>query len=231
MENNFLRHYHGFSINEIASFFVGLPSDIPIVSVGSGRGELEKSLLNQLPNLRIITIDPDPSSYAPKDLTQLSCQGLPPQYDYVSTLIKKQPTIVRNCVLLLPWPFPNKSYYDYESLIDLQPQYVIAIYEIIGGACGHNFHNWLRSFDSTYQLTWSSPMQLDVLPVDEYKLCSFWKNFATNGLVIEGIVMLSRSDVKVVDNHFGNYVTRGLKHGLTEEKFVDQALINSCSIA
>ena len=224
---SFLKNYHGFSIEEIASFFRLLPKDLPIISVGSGRGELEKSLCNQLPELKIITIDPDPNSYTPKDTSQLYCDGIPPKYDDVDSLLESQPSIKRECVLLIPWAFPNKSYYDYDALVDLEPKYVIAIYEVIGGACGANFHEWLNTIETEETLSFATPRGLGKKPKDNYSLCSIWKNYAMNRLVVEGIVMLSRSDMDCVNN--GN-MKRGISPDETEIEFVDEALRRSCIV-
>jgi hypothetical protein len=222
-----LKYYHGFSIEEISSFFRLLPKDLPIVSVGSGRGELEKSLSHHMPELKIITVDPDPYSYTPKDSSQLECEGKLPDYDDVASLMYDQPSIKRECVLLIPWAFPNKSYYDYDALLDLEPKYVITIYEVIGGACGADFHDWLNTIETDEILSFATPHELCKKPKDNYQLCSIWKNYASNRLVIEGIVMLSRSDVKCIDN--GN-MKRGLSPDETETEFVDEALRRSCVI-
>lgn len=230
--SNLLKHYHGFSVEEIASFFTNIPVNLPVVSVGSGRGELEKSLKYQ-PTFSntIITVDPDPTSYTPKDVSQLQYHGIAPHYNYVSSLMVDQPSIVGNCVVLLPWPYPNSSSYDYEAILRLEPKYIVAIYEVIGGACGQEFHNWLMSLGSIYKLSWAIEKELTRKPKYDYKLCSIWKNYASYGLVIEGIVMLSRSDVDRVDNPLGNHISRGLHADMTEEEFVDDALRKSCLIA
>lgn len=114
-------------------------SNLPIVSIGSGSGVVEL-LLDQAFDVDIICVDPDPHSFstAPEDM------GKKPKYPLVSDLIKDQPTIVGNCILLLVWSPPNASTYDYDALVALCPNLVLWIGEPSGSAGGATMLKWLQ---------------------------------------------------------------------------------------
>ncbi|MEK7801215.1 MAG: hypothetical protein AAB276_02060 [Pseudomonadota bacterium] len=117
---------------------------LPIVSVGSGIGEIEHIVKTKNGNMEIICVDPDPTSFSEDRYVQTE-----PSYNYVSSLIKSNPGIVGNCIVLLNWCLPNDSTYDHDAIIELQPAAVVTVYEKFyggnGAAGGQKFHTWLDS--------------------------------------------------------------------------------------
>jgi len=109
-----------------------------IISIGCGNGiyEYEISKNTQRLKNKMILIDPAPESfqnYPTKDFLTVD-------YNTVEDIIKNNPNVINNCVLLLIWTPPTK--YPYMSTVDdtigfdfkavelLKPKSVICLYEI-----------------------------------------------------------------------------------------------------
>src|SRR6185437_11465893 len=105
-----------------------------IVSIGSGTGRLEYVLKNEY-KFDIICVDPEPESFE-KYPADGKC--LKPDFDLVSDLIKKDPTIVGNCILLMIWPWYTdvNNDYDYQAMIDLKANAIIIQYEPLNNMKG-----------------------------------------------------------------------------------------------
>lgn len=149
---NYLNEFHFFSVkDDILSAMMNHIDDIsslPIVSVGSGCGHLEASLIHHSnQSLKIITIDPDPYSFPVP--SRIKYETLMPQFASVDDLINDQPSIVSQNILLLAWPTPIDSTYDYDAIRLLQPVKIISIYELLGAAGGNPFHGFLSSISDS----------------------------------------------------------------------------------
>lgn len=134
-----LRHIDG--MNKLISYMSDL-TDKPVVSVGSGSGYVEKYCLDRIENLQMTLIDPlDPSENnfcpVPEHLSRK------PDYSTVSKLIESTPTIVGNCHLFLNWSLPNHECYDFDAIIDLQPEQIIICCEVSGSAGSNKMLAWL----------------------------------------------------------------------------------------
>ena len=139
--------YHGFDFNLINKFIISANYlNLPIISIGSGTGVLEKHLQTVNNQYKIICIDPDPQScqHGPIDWTK----GLRPDYATIKELLIANSDIKSNCVMLLCWPNPNDSNYDYEAIELIKPVSVILLYEAIGAAGGTSLHCMLKKFDN-----------------------------------------------------------------------------------
>jgi hypothetical protein len=125
----------------------------PLVSVGSGLGQIEWMALGRNSRMTIICVDPEPQSYHvnSSDVKPF----MTPDYSYVDDLCVTRPNIIGNCVLFLNWCDPNDSSYDMEAVEQLKPIAILAIIESFGGsngaAGGEKFHNWLRSENNGYK--------------------------------------------------------------------------------
>ena len=115
-------------------------SNLPIVSVGSGPGVVER-ILDEAFAIDCICVDPAPKSYinAPEAICKL------PAYSFVQYLIDHKIGIVGKCCLLLNWSNPNDSTYDYDALVALKPQFLIWIGETSGTAGGKKMLQWLKN--------------------------------------------------------------------------------------
>jgi hypothetical protein len=132
--------YKGIPISEIYSYLNTMPQEMPVISVGSGNGVLEYKL-QELGIKNIICVDPDPESY---DKYPENNNCIKPSYDVVENLLKDKPELVEQCVLLLGWPSPNESTFDYEAVMALNPYGIVLVYETLGGAGGDKLHTWLN---------------------------------------------------------------------------------------
>jgi hypothetical protein len=128
-----------------------------VVSVGSGSGALEQEL-SRLGVKNIICCDPAPGVWRRRG--KYGVTGLQPAFATVQDLVKAQPELVNNVVLLLPWCNPNESSYDIEAVIDLRPASIVSVYETKGAAGGFRMHRWLESQGL------SAPMMLPELPLE-----------------------------------------------------------------
>ncbi|NBX75089.1 MAG: hypothetical protein EBQ92_00845 [Proteobacteria bacterium] len=120
-----------------------------IVSVGSGRGELEL-FLRKL-GFDVITVDPDPSSYAGKKPTVCT-----PDYPTVDDLFNGKPELQNNCLMLINWAPPCNpqnvdNSFDRQAIKIMKPIGLIVVHErypdgtgdMGGGAAGSfEFHEW-----------------------------------------------------------------------------------------
>lgn len=86
-------------------------------------------------------MDPDPTSWPFKDARGGKGPLIPVKYDTVEDLIEDQPDLIRNCVLVLNWPFANDSRYDYDAVRLLQPMSIWATIEKNESAGGSLFHS------------------------------------------------------------------------------------------
>ena len=124
---------------------------VPIVSIGSGTGFHEYQIFKKgrwdaPPEL--ICVDPDPTISGGYD----SVQFVKPHYATVQDLIRARPTILGNCIMLMIWPNPAPSSYDFEALAMLMPRSSIIMWEMKGGAGGSNFHKWFKDGHKGYHM-------------------------------------------------------------------------------
>jgi hypothetical protein len=136
---------HDELLNHLKIFCLQYPN-CAIVSVGSGIGCLEL-LAERKISREIICIDPDPLSYS-----TVKTVVKKPNFPITDELIKFVPSIIRNCIVILSWPLPNKSTYDYEAIEKLQPIAFFTIVETFhganGAAGGEKFHQILKNSPS-----------------------------------------------------------------------------------
>lgn len=92
--------------------------DVPMVSVGSGPGELERRAGD------VVCVDP-----APPDGCRVDAPTVP-------DLIRDRPELVGNCTALLCWCLPNGSTYDMEAVELLRPRAVLSLLERFGDGYG-----------------------------------------------------------------------------------------------
>ena len=115
MMKNFLDEFHFFSVKDDILPSIIDHKSLTIVSVGSGCGHLESSLMHHSnQSLKIITVDPDPYSFPVP--SRIKYETLMPQFASVNDLIENNPSIVGNNILLLAWPTPIDSTYDYDAI-------------------------------------------------------------------------------------------------------------------
>lgn len=116
-------------------------SDVPIISVGSGRG-IDERVIEKETKTTIICVDPDPFSFSVN--LERKEEHLP-DFDSCETLIKKKPELVGKCHLLLIWPPPNESMFDINAISLLKPQKIIVVFESTGSSGGFCLRNWIES--------------------------------------------------------------------------------------
>lgn len=156
-----------------------------IVSVGSGTGCLEYTLKNEY-KFDIICVDPDPESFS----TYLgSGKGLKPNFDLVSSLIKKDESTVGNCILLIIWPWYTdvNDDYDYQAIIDLKPNAILIQYEH-----PDKFSKSLRSGSGGKKLLKWIPTQ------EEYKVIGTYSIMIESGIDYTDytLSLFSKKDIK-----------------------------------
>lgn len=137
---------------------------LPVVSVGSGSATLEHKIQQKNEKIRWICVDPTPSSW---------CSGevmIKPQYASVEDLVAAEPELVGKCVLFLNWCFPNKSRYDYDAVILLQPVAFLSTVEFLevgrefpnGSAGGELFHGLVAKSDAHgYKFCYNATLYYD----------------------------------------------------------------------
>lgn len=134
--------FHSFAlkhlINELA-----IVKDTEFVSVGSGRGELEKCFVDS--GMHIVCVDPDPNSFS--DI--ITGDGLAPSYAKCEDYIKANPNVIGNVGLMLIWPPPTTdAHFDLDAIGKLYPSVLVILYEKwddSGAAGSRMLHKWIRS--------------------------------------------------------------------------------------
>lgn len=117
--------------------------DLPVISVGSGSGYVEKQCMERIKDLNMILVDPlnpDENEFypVPSHLSQN------PSYELTNDLIVDKPEIIGNCHLFLNWPLPNDIMYDYEAILLLKPKKIIICCEVSGSSGSQKLLAWLR---------------------------------------------------------------------------------------
>jgi len=154
------------------------PADTKVVSVGSGSGEQEKRLMESIPGLSVICVDPAPESFPVSRLEYAKGEldvVLKPKYKTVESLISDpvDSKLIGNCILLLDWPSNSESHdFDFEALKELQPLAVVIRYEQRGedggphGLCASAAGHKLRDevFETLVDLTYSTAFFLSDPP-------------------------------------------------------------------
>ena len=120
-------------LNALKNFVSFIPSNIPLVEVGSGNGFVARCL-SETRKDKIICVDP-----LIKHCDPATCGGLQPDFATVKDLIKTSSHLIGKCALLLNWPYPNESTYDIESVQILQPRFLLVVYEPSGVSGGEEF--------------------------------------------------------------------------------------------
>lgn len=125
-----------------------LGSSLPIISVGSGQGQVERELCDvwyDSENRTLICVDPSPDSFP----GPIFNQGMKPHYKTIDEAILAHPEYIQNCVLLMIWPNPtetsdpeDKLVYDVEAISRLKPAAIVMLVEVFGGAGSQQLHAW-----------------------------------------------------------------------------------------
>jgi hypothetical protein len=133
------------TLTALHTFCSAYPRMQPI-SVGSGNGILEFCYAKKYTESKetILCVDPAPLSFN-SDGIDIPFQA--PKYGSVESLLSANPQLRRNCVLVLNWPNPNESTYDFDAVQALEPCGFFTTLEHwgdSGGAGGSSFHRFLR---------------------------------------------------------------------------------------
>jgi len=134
------------TLSALHSFCSSYPG-MPQISVGSGNGILEYCYAKKYTESKeqILCVDPAPLSF---NSEELSTPFQAPNYDSVGSLLQAKPQLRRNCVLILNWPNPNESTYDFDAVMALEPCGFFTTLEHMGSsgaAGGRRFHRFLQS--------------------------------------------------------------------------------------
>ena len=217
--------YQEIPYRTIASYFGRLPAELPIVSVGCGPGTTEWKLKHKygLGDRRWILVDPAPESfqkYPPGGHYSLRVDA-----DLVKNLIQKEPNLVGNCVLFLPWPSPNDDAgnYDMEAVILLHPKAIILVFETVGSAGSHAMHTWLSTFGESEQHLLRSKSEMEevaknvVLPPSSWRYIPRMRhtNYCTSsvGRLSPRVLLLQLEyEAAVVVEHGEENVEENLQH-------------------
>jgi len=113
--NPYLNHgVKHLGVDTLTTYFTNLIetySDIPIVSIGSGNGVVEKMLMDKL-DIKIILIDPNPNSFLSVPSNYQKDISLSADYPTVQKLLKNNSTLKGNYIAFINWPFYGDSKYE-----------------------------------------------------------------------------------------------------------------------
>lgn len=132
-----------------------LENDVPIISVGSGNGVLEKHITNTI-HKHVICVDPLVEDYNYPQYGMIN-----PDYSIVAYLLIAQPELVGNCILLLNHASPNESTYDYDAVLQLQPLHILFCGEPSGTAGGQQFLKWYVTTRNKFSVSSTDTKYMD----------------------------------------------------------------------
>lgn len=161
--------YNEFSPYDVESFIEDImPNiDIPIVSVGSGKAYVERSIYDKREIRRIVTVDPDASqgfnsrgmpeewlsaalldeevliSYALGIGAVGVKQSFKPEYPTVDDLLAEEPELKGRCYLMMVKPYIDDTTWDYEAILKLRPIKVFIMFQSSGEDGGKKLHHFL----------------------------------------------------------------------------------------
>lgn len=115
-------------------------SKLPIISVGSGNGVIERELESAF-GIQIICVDPTPLSWSMEHAKYRA-----PDFATVEDLVSQHPELIDQCNVFINWAFPTHSY-DMEAVHLLRPRNVVTITDVgpLRGAGGRFFHTWMST--------------------------------------------------------------------------------------
>jgi hypothetical protein len=159
--------FHNFNFNTIKKIMEPY-IDLKFISIGSGRGRLEKKLVEN--NFDIICIDPEPNSFEDGKIF------LKPKYDYYTNFMKDHNKEDKLGIMLI-WTHGSTTF-DYESIQDLKPTTIVVLYEkyeLLGipanGAAGSpKFHQWTRDKNNGYELVTQVRISVKNFDITNYYL-------------------------------------------------------------
>jgi len=182
-----------------------------IISVGSGLGYLEKLLEHQF-EVRFILVDPDPLFEMKRLIPDIKEKDLltnkdfikfyrNPDFTLVKTLMQKHTNIKENCDLMLIWPNPDVSSYDFKAIKKLKPNSIFILYgdDYPKGGCAGGFFLHLFISEILGQTNWFLLNKLSILDFsyDEivllstrYKIVYQCQSNLTNGIQTNKIKIL-----------------------------------------
>lgn len=123
---------------------------LPIIDVGSGRGEILYWMKKEFPQSSVIGVDPDPNSFKVGKYDRVL---MPPSYKTIEDLVQARPGIVGNCVVMIVRPLPEMQHkdstkpYDYETFTVLKPKVALFMYRADGSDGSSKFHKLMKLYD------------------------------------------------------------------------------------
>lgn len=167
---------------ELNRFCLSYPN-LPLVSIGSGFGRLERVTSEELPEREFILIDPAPDSFVPlltmgtkEEANERKRQfGLPPDYPLLDDLFVKRPRLfVGNAtLLLLSWCNYGNDPYDLGAVLKLRPRAIFLITHREESANSKQFHDYFRDGNGSKRYYCQRRIIVDCLEgkSDEAKYC------------------------------------------------------------
>lgn len=116
-----------------------IASSLPIISVGSGNGVIEREIEKAF-DIQMICVDPDPLSWS------IETPGYrPPEYATIDDLILDRPELIENCNMFINWAYPIYAY-DMDALNKMLPHNVVTVIDvgIHRGSGSEMFHSWMH---------------------------------------------------------------------------------------
>lgn len=118
---------------------------IPIVEVGSGNGAFAEIFKFLHPDVRYIKVDPLEEKFH-----KIPNEVATSDYKTVDDLIRHEPIIVNNCILIIIWPsyqyhdddYNENEDYDMDAINKLNPISITAYWDASGGSGSIKFIEW-----------------------------------------------------------------------------------------
>ena len=126
---------------------------VPIVEIGSANG-IDAQYIHDHHDITFrYLIEPNPGEWTTKRHVS-SVDNLPlatrkPDFPHVDDLVRANPEIVKNCIVVIVWPYPTKmngidyKRYDYQAIRTLKPLSVLLVYEPSGQAGSDKLLKWI----------------------------------------------------------------------------------------
>lgn len=131
-------------LDQYFELLVGITS-VPIVSVGSGNGYVERHIEKKF-GRQIYCVDPKKYDQMDQSVYKTS------EYDNVTQLLLSKPELTSHSITFINWSYPYDSSewsYDYQAIKTLESDHVLIVFESSGIAGSTILHKWLKYCDRT----------------------------------------------------------------------------------
>ncbi len=209
LTNFFSYGTQAFRTERILDVLKCFPDSLPIVSLGSSNGVLERIIRDALNN-SVVCIEPEFNRFmtVPDELIDQLC--LRPDHSSIEDYLQTDGK--RDVILFINWPEPNESYYDIDAICRLRPDYLVIIMDPSGISGGAHLQIFLEKCGLAGCTPVGPDGTLDFSAVHgQYRIIKTIQRFGQDSLGIDlcmTLIVLQRCDLQTPQLDFSQVPDR-----------------------